>query len=137
LSFKSADRINCIQTTIGSHLTEHFNQITFFNRRLHKVTERAINKLKALREAIAHTKKAIDKLEGDLEKTIDETESRQQTNDSLKQHRERLARYRKEMRRCTLARDRGFWDDKVSVTAVLDDWKDLKKIREEQGMSNF
>lgn len=58
---------------------------------------------------------------------------REKLTDMLTQLKVRLDSYRGEMRKVSLLRDQGYWDDKASIASVLEGWKELKAIREHQG----
>lgn len=104
----------------------------FDHRHEEKVTDRAVNKLKALREALAHIKASTEHISQELS---NETSSniREKLVEMLTQLKERRESYRAEMRKVSLARDQGHWDDKASISMVLEAWKELKSIREHQG----
>ncbi|XP_035711264.1 coiled-coil and C2 domain-containing protein 2A-like isoform X2 [Folsomia candida] len=108
---------------------------TYSRRHEEKVTDRAVNKLKALREALAHIKASTEHISQELS---NETSSniREKLVEMLTQLKERRESYRAEMRKVSLARDQGHWDDKASISMVLEAWKELKSIREHQGFIN-
>lgn len=99
-------------------------------------TERMSNKMKALREAILHTKQTCKKLTEQLSNAENEAAGKE-ISENLKSCKERIRNYRTEMQRTGLDRDQGYWDDRCSVIAVLEIWKVLKALRIEQGKLFF
>jgi hypothetical protein len=91
-----------------------------------------VNKLEALREAVSHTKSVIDQVTQQLEND-EPANAKEKLRESLSQHKTRLASYRNEIRKHSLIRDQGYWDDKASTDLVLQLGKELKSLRDYQG----
>lgn len=106
-----------------------------FSRNLMRLTERASNRLKALREAVSHTKQAYKKLVERMSNCDNPTEEKT-LKDNIKSCRERIQNYRMEMQRTSLDRDQGYWDDRSALVSVLELWKAIKSLRNEQDYDN-
>ncbi|ODN05565.1 Coiled-coil and C2 domain-containing protein 2A [Orchesella cincta] len=118
---------------LSARLEEAFAEYTA--RNLMRLTERATNKLKALREAVSHTKQAFNNALSQLPEAENPAE-RKLLKESIGNLRDRIKNYRKEMQRTCLDRDQGYWDDRAALVSVLELWRELKGLRREQGYTN-
>ena len=101
------------------------------------MTERAENKLKALRQALHHCKEVKEKLmrhgHHQHDGSGDKENNNKDTKASVENLEDRIQRYRQEMRRTRMERNQSWRDDKTCLSNVLDAWKALKGLRSHQG----
>lgn len=107
----------------------------YATRNVVRLTDRATNRIKALREAILHSKQTYKGLLEQLESATPSAEKKK-IRETLKSLQERMRGYRVEIQRTSLERDQGYWDDRSALVSVLELWRELKALRREQGYVN-